>query len=182
MTSRFLVLTLIFRLRCRSTAEIRVITPYVTRRRRSTRNGCECGSPGPRVAGRCAAGQVAQVCRVTCPPHLPCEGRHPHRQADQIRQEEDARPRPRRRDHFNPAAGRRLLRALQEHQAIATEGGDGNYIVISVEEGAVQVGELDPRVVASAIAGLLKEDEIVSHLADLDLPVEMVMAFRAQSA
>ena len=80
--------------------------------------------------------------------------------------------------NLNPAAGRRLLRALQEHQAIATEGGDGNYIVISVEEGAVQVGELDPSVVASAIAGLLKEDEIASHLADLDLPVEMVTAFR----
>lgn len=80
--------------------------------------------------------------------------------------------------NLNPAAGRRLLRALREHEAIATEGSEGSFIVISVEEGAVQVGELDPTVVASAIAGLLREDEIVSHLADLDLPQEMVTAFR----
>lgn len=80
--------------------------------------------------------------------------------------------------NFNAAAGRRLLKALNEHEAIATHGRDASYIVISVEEGTVQVGELEPTVVASAIAGLLSEDEIVRHLADLDLPQEMVTAFR----
>lgn len=80
--------------------------------------------------------------------------------------------------NFNPAAGRRLLKALKEHEAIATHGRDASYIVISVEEGTVQVGEIDPSVVASAIAGILSEDEIVRHLADLDLSREMVTAFR----
>lgn len=79
---------------------------------------------------------------------------------------------------FNAAAGRRLLKALKEHEAIATHGRDASYIVISVEEGTVQVGEIDPSVVASAIAGILGEDEIVRHLADLDLSREMVTAFR----
>lgn len=80
--------------------------------------------------------------------------------------------------NLDPAAGRRLLRALNEHNAVANEGHEGSYIVISVEEGAVQVGELDPTVVASAIARLLGEDQIMAHLADLDLPREMVSAFR----
>lgn len=80
--------------------------------------------------------------------------------------------------NFNPAAGRRLLKALKEHQAIATEGSEGSYIVISVEEGTVQVGQPDPAVVASAIAGIFNEDEVVRHFADLDLPAEMLTAFR----
>lgn len=50
--------------------------------------------------------------------------------------------------------------------------------MISVEEGTVQVGELDPSVVAGAIAGPLRENEVVSHLAELDLSAEMVTAFR----
>jgi len=79
---------------------------------------------------------------------------------------------------FDAAAGRRLLKALKEHEAVAADGSEGSYIVISVEEGTVQIGELDPRVIASAVAGILGEDEIVRHLADLDLPREMVTAFR----
>lgn len=79
---------------------------------------------------------------------------------------------------LNAAAGRRLLRALQEHEAIANQGTEGSYIVISVEEGTVHVGELDPAVIAGAVAGILGEDEIVRHLAGLDLSRELVSAFR----
>lgn len=51
--------------------------------------------------------------------------------------------------NLNPAAGRRLLRALREHEAVAAERADGNFIVISVEEGTVS-GERFDRIALSA--------------------------------
>lgn len=89
-----------------------------------------------------------------------------------------SRKEPPREISFNAAAGRRLLKAMGEHQAIAAYGRDASYIVISVEGGTVHVGELDPAVIVGAISGILREDDIVQHLADVDLPREMVTAFK----
>lgn len=76
------------------------------------------------------------------------------------------------------AAARRLHRALAEHLAIAGAGEDGQYIALRIDDGRVDLGDLSPETVASAVAKLLREDEIVDQLASQDLGEEIVNAFR----
>ncbi|KAA0232777.1 MAG: hypothetical protein JJLCMIEE_03586 [Acidimicrobiales bacterium] len=85
---------------------------------------------------------------------------------------------PPREISFDPAAGRRLLRAIGEHNAIAAYGREASYLVISVEGGTQWVGHLDPAVIVNAVAAILREEDIVQHLTDVDVPHEMVTAFK----
>lgn len=76
------------------------------------------------------------------------------------------------------AAARQLHRALGEHLAVAGQGADGQYIALRIDDGRVDLGDLSPETVASAVAKLLRDDEIVDQLASQDLGEEIVNAFR----
>lgn len=75
------------------------------------------------------------------------------------------------------SASRNLLSALQTHLAIAEEE-DGEYILIKVKDGTAKLGEHDPDKVASALIGVLSQDEIVNHLTNTELTDEFVNAFQ----
>jgi hypothetical protein len=79
---------------------------------------------------------------------------------------------------LDEAAARALLVGLREHLAVAKEGSDGNYILIRVAEGTAQLGEHDPATVAAALTRVLSQDEIVRHLGETELSVELIRAFR----
>jgi len=75
-------------------------------------------------------------------------------------------------------AARALLRGLKAHLAVAREDGDGDFILLRVAEGTAEIGSHDPASVASALARVLSQDEIVTHLAGAELSDELVRAFR----
>lgn len=75
-------------------------------------------------------------------------------------------------------ATRRLLAALRSHLAVAQEKEDGNYLLIRVTEGTAVLGEHDPAQVASALAKVLSQPDVVEHLRDTELSTELVSAFR----
>src|SRR6266508_3182282 len=79
---------------------------------------------------------------------------------------------------LNEGAARRLLRGLREHLAVAEENKDGSYLLIRVSEGTAQLGEHDPAAVASALAKVLSQKEILQHLGEAELSDELVKAFR----
>jgi len=79
---------------------------------------------------------------------------------------------------LNEAASRQLLAGIREHLRLAAEAEDGNYLVIRVTEGTAQLGEHDPKAVASALAKVLSSQEIVKHLSKTELSTELVSAFR----
>jgi Shedu protein SduA, C-terminal len=79
---------------------------------------------------------------------------------------------------LDEAAARKLLRGLRDHLRVADEDADGSYILIRVSEGTAQIGEHDPKAVASALAKVLSSHEIIDHLAETDLSEELISAFR----
>lgn len=79
---------------------------------------------------------------------------------------------------LDEAAARRLLIGLREHLQVSEQPTDGSYLVIRVSEGTAQLGEHDPRAVASALARVMGSHEIVQHLADTDLSAELLNALR----
>lgn len=78
---------------------------------------------------------------------------------------------------LNEGAARRLHQALGAHFAVAEESeGDGEYLVIRVDDGAARVEDHDPADVAKALSGVLGRPEIASHLAGADLSEALVTA------
>jgi hypothetical protein len=75
-------------------------------------------------------------------------------------------------------AARNLLAALQKHLKVAEGGGDGEYLLIRVEEGTANLGAHDPAQVARALTKLLSEPKIAKHLEGTELSTEFVSAFR----
>lgn len=75
-------------------------------------------------------------------------------------------------------AARRLLASLRAHLAVAEEADDGNFLLIRVSEGTASLGDHDPAAVASALARVLGQEEIVAHLQGTELSSELLTAFR----
>jgi len=73
---------------------------------------------------------------------------------------------------------RKLLETLEAHLKIAKEEEDGEYILIKVKDGTAKLGSHDPEKVASALVGVLSQDDIVNHLTNTELTDEFVNAFR----
>lgn len=79
---------------------------------------------------------------------------------------------------LNEAAAFKLLGALKTHLAISDQESAGDYIVIRIEEGTAQFGNLDPAAVTGAITRVLSQPEIARHLATTVLSEELIGAFR----
>jgi hypothetical protein len=79
---------------------------------------------------------------------------------------------------LNNAASRALLKALKEHFAVGEFNETGDYIAIRVANGVADVADIDPRVVADAVASLLSKTEIVEHLSTKELGQELIAAFK----
>ena len=78
-----------------------------------------------------------------------------------------------------PEAGaRRLLKALRAHLQVAEEDANGNYMLLKVADGDVQLGEHDAESIASALARAMSQPEIVEHLEGTELSAELIGAFR----
>lgn len=75
-------------------------------------------------------------------------------------------------------ATRKLHQALGEHLALAGEQENGRFIALRIDDGKVQLGGLSPHAVASAMAKLLADQQIVSHLSSQDLGEQLFSAFR----
>lgn len=74
-----------------------------------------------------------------------------------------------------------LLKALKSHLAVASGGeASGDYIAIRVGsgDGATDFGEHDPKTVANALTGVLGQSDILEHLKDTELSVELRDALR----
>ena len=76
------------------------------------------------------------------------------------------------------AAARELYRGLRDHLSVAGENSDGSFLVVRIAEGTANIGEHDPAAVAAALARVLGQREIVSHLADTELSESLLRAFR----
>ena len=75
-------------------------------------------------------------------------------------------------------SARRLLAALRVHLKVAEEKEDGSYLLIRVSEGTAHLGAHDPAKVAAALTKVLSQDDIVAHLADMELSSQLVTALR----
>lgn len=76
-------------------------------------------------------------------------------------------------------ASRKLLQVMQTHFAVAERGESGEYILLRVSDGAAQLGDHHPETVAKALTRLLAQEDIVQHLAGLELTAELTSAIRA---
>lgn len=76
------------------------------------------------------------------------------------------------------SAARLLLNSLQQHLAVATENEDGNFLLLRVSEGATDIGQHDPALVASALTRVLGQGDIVQHLVGAELSDELVNSLR----
>jgi len=79
---------------------------------------------------------------------------------------------------LNGPASRKLLKALREHLAVAEESDDGAYLLLRVSEGTADIGDHDPSLVASALTKVLSQEDILEHLAGVDLSDELVDSLR----
>ena len=79
---------------------------------------------------------------------------------------------------MNESTSRALLRALKEHLVVSEEDEDGDYILIKVNEGTASLGAHDPSAVASALAKVLSQEEIIEHITDTDLSDSLANALR----
>ncbi|UPU34493.1 DUF4263 domain-containing protein [Geomonas paludis] len=80
---------------------------------------------------------------------------------------------------FTGESLQKLLPALRSHLRVSEEGADGEYLVIRVQEGTANLGTHDPASVASALAKVLGQQEIVKHLQETELSTELVKALKA---
>lgn len=80
---------------------------------------------------------------------------------------------------LNGAAAQRLLQALRDHLAVAEEGTEGSFLLLKVSEGTADIGDHDPELVASALAKVLSQEEIIKHLSGADLSDELVHSLRS---
>ena len=81
--------------------------------------------------------------------------------------------------NLNGTAPQRLLGALRDHLAVAEQGTDGSFLLLKVSEGTADIGDHDPKLVASALAKVLSQEEIVQHLSGADLSDELVQSLRS---
>lgn len=75
----------------------------------------------------------------------------------------------------------KLLKALKLHLAVASgDEGSGDYIAIKVGcgEGVTDFGEHDPKTVTEALTGVLGQEDILEHLKDTELSIELRDALR----
>lgn len=72
---------------------------------------------------------------------------------------------------------RELLRALNVHLEAVNEG-DGDYLLVRVEEGVAQLSEHDPAAVANALTSVLSQQEILNHVKSASLSDELTKAFK----
>ena len=75
-------------------------------------------------------------------------------------------------------ATRKLFSCLKDSLAISGEDEDGNFIVIRVADGKVMIDDIDPKVIVNAVIGILEKKEIVSHLKNRELNLELISVFR----
>ncbi|MCY0909665.1 MAG: hypothetical protein OWR62_14890, partial [Sulfobacillus thermotolerans] len=73
-------------------------------------------------------------------------------------------------------AAQGLLRALQQHFAVAQQDQDGSYVVIKV--GEENIADLDPDVAARIVADLLTRKDVAQHLKSKELGSELISSLR----
>lgn len=79
---------------------------------------------------------------------------------------------------LNENEARQLLKALNAHLAITQETGDGNFLIIKIDEGVAQIGSHDPTQVAQALTRVLGQQEILQHLQNTEISDELMKSFR----
>lgn len=80
---------------------------------------------------------------------------------------------------LNETAARKLSKCLKEHFVVSEEDSDGDYLVLKISEGTAKLGQHDPAEVTSALLNVLGSEEIVQHLAGMELSQELVTAFHS---
>jgi len=76
-------------------------------------------------------------------------------------------------------AARRLLESLKSHLAVSEQDQDGNFLVVRVSQGTADIGKHDPKTVATALANVLSQKDILTHFVNVDLSEEFISAFRS---
>jgi hypothetical protein len=72
-----------------------------------------------------------------------------------------------------------LFKNLKQHLTLAEDGkGDGDYLVVKVSDGSVNMADFDPEVVTKAVLNVLSQDDILKHLKNTELSSELLKAFR----
>jgi hypothetical protein len=72
-----------------------------------------------------------------------------------------------------------LYRMLQDHLAISRQEGVGDYIVLRLDNGTVDLKSTDPATIASALAGVLSRPDIAKHLTSHELGAELLLGLRS---
>jgi Domain of unknown function (DUF4263) len=72
-----------------------------------------------------------------------------------------------------------LHRMLQDHLVISEQPGDGDYIVLRLDNGTVDLKCADPATIASALAGVLSRPDIAKHLTSHELSAELLLGLRS---
>lgn len=76
-------------------------------------------------------------------------------------------------------SARILIQYLKEHLAIAESSGEGTHIVLKIREGSSpEVDVEDPQRIANALAGVLKQKDILDHFLTSDLGEGLTKAIR----
>ncbi len=79
---------------------------------------------------------------------------------------------------MNQSAAHALLRCLREHVAIAAQNEDGSFLVIRMTNGTADVSDLETTRLASAVASILRQKDIVAHLISQELETELITLIR----
>jgi hypothetical protein len=72
-----------------------------------------------------------------------------------------------------------LYRMLSDHLEICKQAGEGNYIVLRLDDGAVDLTSADPSQIASSLVGILSKPDIAKHLITRELGSELLLGLRS---
>jgi hypothetical protein len=72
-----------------------------------------------------------------------------------------------------------LYRMLGNHLEICKQDGEGNYIVLRLDDGAVDLTSADPSQIASSLVGVLSKPDIAKHLTTRELGSELLLGLRS---
>ncbi len=78
---------------------------------------------------------------------------------------------------LNSDAVLKALEALRNFAQVMTEE-DGDYIVVKVSEGTAAIGNHSPLIIANALTQVLSQSEIISHLQDAEISIELSNALK----